>query len=347
MFKRAAQFLKRLLTSVEEHPATPYLIPATGQWEDTQQEIRSRTESTALFQDVMDIIDNSGRSISASSSDSIYAPTIPEKYPFFDDCFYVMVIESCKTTRILGIPIKRTTRECWNLSPDFQCPHGTTDPLHWTHGPDDPHCRRTNEATVWCCSTAHMYHVRDNCRRNLPNPVQCTHGCIYGKVINKQNAFLQDRHQHSVRAPIHTPVPWNASGSLTPTVNSTAASTSSAADRQVVFPIPDPNGDVSGRYVSLPVKGSHLLYEIDTTPSTPYPACASELRPTSRSTSASNGAHPSPPECNTGTPAHINDVDNVLPRSLGTLDIPSLALNVDSAASESHDEDLTAFYHAM
>lgn len=258
-----------------------------------------------------------------------------------------MVIESRKTTRVLGIPIKRTTRECRNLSPDFQCPHGTTDPLHWTHGPDDPLCLRTNEATFWCCSREHMYHIRDNCRHNVPNPSQCNHGCVFSKVINKQHAFLQDRDEPSVRAPVHTPVPWNAAGNLTAMVGSIAPSTLSPSDRQIIFPVREPFADTSGRYVSLPVKGSHLLYEIETIPSTPYPACASELRPTSRSTSASNGAHPSPPESNTGTPAYIKDAGNGLPRSLGTMDLPSLALNGDRAVSDSQDENHTSFYHAM
>lgn len=345
MFKRFRKFVKRVFNRLEERPATPFISTPNGQPENNAE----KPDSPALFQDVIDLINSAGPADARTSTStaSTYAPTLPvtsAKYPWHDDCFYILVIEAVKTTRVLGTPVKRTIHDYRILTPNFECPNDTTDPLHWSHGPDDPLCRSTNDASVWCCSREHMYHLVDRCKRNLPNPPRCPHGCTFAKIINKENAFLQDRARPSTRGPVHTPVPWNDAGNIFITAPS-ASARSPAADRNIVFPVPEPL--VDGRYVSLPVAGSHLLYESDMQPSTAYSACAAKLRPCNTTASASHDALPTPPESNTGTPTLIDSSDS-LPRVFKSTDIPALALNGDDMPQSSKDKGFAApTYNAM
>lgn len=290
MFKRLRDFCKRLIARLEDHPATPFVAPADANSGGQQH---AKPESPPLFQNVMPLIDRSKRPGPETIVSPAAAPSVSEKYPFRDDCLYVMIFETVKTVSAFGLPFLRwTTCESQIVAPNFDCPQGTTDPLHWTHGPADAQCARTNEASVWCCSHEHMLHIRANCRRGRPSPAQCRHGCVFAKIVNKQNAFLQDREAPAGRSAVHTPVPWDSAGSLSVPVDATTAPAYPAQDRALMFPCPEPVTSANGhsRYVSLPVTGSHLRYELDDNPTTAYPACVAELRPPPRATSPGNGS---------------------------------------------------------
>lgn len=342
MSKRLRKFVRRLFAKLEEQPATPFVSPTNVQTDNASPKPGSSV-SSALFQNVIDLVGSSGfaHRRASTSTASTYAPIIPvtsEKYPWHDDCFYVMIMETVKTTGALGVSINRSVRDYRILSPTFDCPYGTTDPLHWSHGLDDSLCLRTNEASVWCCSREHMYHIVDNCRKNISSPPRCPHGCVFAKVINKEDAFLQDRATPTTRASVHTPVPWIAASNLSVTANPASAMNHPVPDRNVVFPIPEPA--VDGHYVALPVAGSHLLYELDMKPSNAYPACVAELRPISTTTAASHGTLLTPPGSYTGTPVLIHSSDN-LPRIFKTVDIPSIALNGQHMTLDQKDRHVT------
>lgn len=131
------------------------------------------------------------------------------------------------------------------------------------------------------------------------------------------------------RTSVHTPVPWNDAGNLNATAGSTAATHHATADPRVVFPVPEPA--VNGCHVTLPVPGSHLLFECESPPTTAYPACAAELLARNTADSSPNGALPTPPASGTGTPTPVFNSDNTLPRIPKTNDIPALAIS-------SHDD---------
>lgn len=115
----------------------------------------------------------------------------PEEDRSDDDMCHVMLHEISRDLNFCGLVWRRRpTYALQQVTAEFCCPNRNTDPLHWTHGPEDRFCGRTDGCATYACTIEHSVHMIVNVLHGVHDPVHCQYGCSVVMVDNKRGTQL-------------------------------------------------------------------------------------------------------------------------------------------------------------